>query len=310
MTKIHNLKRASNASRQSGARSKENVKAKAKNISTEELALNKYYNDVLFSNVIRCFYCGSNKTEKESSKLQEDQFVEKPSAITFRRFQKFWKCNSCTDDKKMFKFPESCGIDLTCEDIGDRLRYCPAQSFDPENVLVDADSRLSKKITLMYPVQMECLNLYNHVPFPKIMDIEILLYKGTPFSKRKIEALYINQVGKYQRKKLYGDQYLGKVKSSESRVLSSVKKLNSDSQIPGSHKWMENKDSELSRMCHQLGQLNCQVEVTIPLESPEVLASILVQKGLVVSANMEGGGTLENSRTYFVHTGDNNKDIF
>ena len=169
---------------------------------------------------------------------------------------------------------------------------------------------MSKKITMMYPCQIECLNLYNQVPFPKVTDIEILLYKGTPFSKRKIEALYINQIGKYQRKKLHGDQYLGQVKSSESRVLSSVKKLNSDGQIPGSHKWMENKDSELSRMCHQLGQLNCQVEVTIPLESPEVLASILVQKGLVVSANMEGCGTLENSRTYFVHTGDNNKEMF
>ena len=305
LKKIRNLKRAKKESRQSGARAKENMKAKAKIISTESAALNQFNTDVLFSNVIRCIFCGCNKPQSEASTIDEDQMPEDlDTDITkFRRFRKYWKCNCC-ENKRQFKYPETVPVGLMCEYNEDRVRYFPDKYMDPASVHEVPGDILSKKISIMFPCGMECLTLLPPSPVRKISDIELLLYKGTPFSKKMIETIYMNQIRKYQQKKLYGDQFLGKLQSSESRTLSSVKKLTNEGQIVGSYKWMENRDSELSRMCHQLGQLCVHVEFSIPLESAEVMASILVQKGNVVTATFEGSGNQEQSRTYYVHSGD------
>ena len=292
-------------SRQSGARAKETLKLKAKIVATEPAALNQFNTDVLFSNVIRCIFCNCNKPQSEASTIDEDQIPENSGVdvTKFKRFQKYWKCNSCKT-KKLFKFPETVPDSLMCEYNEDRLRYIPEKCMDPDSVHEVPGDILSKKVSIMFPCGMECLTLLPSIPARKKTDVDLVIYNGKPFSKKKLEILYTNQIRKCQQKKLYGDQFLGKLQSSESRTLSSVKKLTNEGQIVGSYKWMENKDSELSRMCHQLGQLCVHVEFSIPLESVEVMASILVQKGNVVTATFEGSGNQEQSRTYYVHSGD------
>ena len=305
LQKIRNYKREKMQSRQSGARAKETLKLKAKIVATEPAALNQFNTDVLFSNVIRCIFCNCNKPQSEASTIDEDQIPENSGVdvTKFKRFQKYWKCNSCKT-KKLFKFPETVPDSLMCEYNEDRLRYIPEKCMDPDSVHEVPGDILSKKVSIMFPCGMECLTLLPSIPARKKTDVDLVIYNGKPFSKKKLEILYTNQIRKYQQKKLYGDQFLGKLQSSESRTLSSVKKLTNEGQIVGSYKWMENKDSELSRMCHQLGQLCVHVEFSIPLESVEVMASILVQKGNVVTATFEGSGNQEQSRTYYVHSGD------
>ena len=306
LQKIRNLKREKMQSRQSGARAKETLKSKAKYLATEPAALNQFNADVLFSNVIRCIFCYCNKPQSEASTINEDQVPENSDidVTKFKRFQKYWKCNNCKT-KKLFKFPETVPVSLMCEYNEDRLRYIPEKCMDSASVHEVPGDILSKKISIMFPCGMECLTSLPSIPAIKKTDIELVIYNGKPFSKKKLETLYTNQIKKYQQKKLYGDQFLGQLQSSESKTLSSVKKLTNEGQIVGSYKWMENKDCELSRMCQQVGKLCVHVEFSIPIESAEVMASILVQKGNVVTATFQGSGNQEQTRTYYVHTGDN-----
>ena len=60
---------------------------------------------------------------------------------------------------------------------------------------------------------------------------------------------------------------------------------------------------EINSMLKQTGQMAFTIEFSNPLSDDEVVASSLMQQGVVVTVSHEGSGDLQQERKHFVHTG-------
>ena len=217
-----------------------------------------------------------------------------------RRFQKYWKCNRCSNDLRTFKYPVDIvpfqsrtfenKVLFTPININEQSKESADSQSEGENqneassqavVEEDADNvnatiELEKKITVSFPCSINSLSVSN-ITLPRpFVDILILAYRGQIFTKKDIEVFYSNQLNKYKKVESTGDRFLGKLKSHEDRTLSSVMKQANDAVIHGSFKWKEARELEISMMMKQTGDMAFTVEFSIPLDDQAVVSSSLI----------------------------------
>ena len=116
-------------------------------------------------------------------------------------------------------------------------------------------------------------------------------------------AFHAFQISKYKSVKTNSDMFLAKVQNPEEKKLSHVKLQVNQSFIVGSEMWKLSRESDRNAMTKHLGSMCVKIEVKIPLDCDEVIASCLIQGGKAVTASHESNGSHEMCTKYFVHEG-------
>ena len=162
----------------------------------------------------------------------------------------------------------------------------------------------AENTTVFFPCNMDSVDFAPTVPVKSVKEMPLLIYNTEKkFIMKDLATLYQNHLSRFKSAKVTGDLFSGKVKSKEEKLLSNVKKISSAIRIQGSDDWLDARWVDVSEMLRQLGKLAWKVEVKISNKSPAVVATVLMQQGVVISTTFEGDATQEQKINYMVHTG-------
>ena len=313
-SKVAKLKRAGQVNRGQVARAQENVRTKNKREENEtvETALNAFRMKTAMGNYAKCVFCQSNKNITEVTEIQEKYLqelgLEEEYYKPLRRATKYFKCNSCSNSVQSFTHQDGMLIRMKVVHEDQELVWVPGRNsaFVAEGDAAAAieNSSSPENLTVFFPTSIEALKIEPNVPIKTMKDMNILIYRGDKsFEANDVACMYQNQLSKYQSVKLTGDLFFGKVKNNENKTLTSVKKQAADAQIQGSDRWQEVQEDNLATMSREFGKLHVKIEVMVPQKTNDVLATVLMQQGIVVSVDYEGDPAQEQTVRYLVHTG-------
>ena len=311
--KVKTIKRSGIKSRGAEARTKETLKKNAKmEMKSVENCLNEFKMKTALGNYAKCVCCKSNKLVSEVEVLEESvvasiECLTDENYTILRRAEKYFKCSSCPEGSvKSFAYPDRILIEMEAVNNEDGVLLVPrlmgsVPAAAAENVFGNEGGR---KVTILFPTGIDAVKVAPNVSAKTMKDIQLLIYGDQMLRETELSLLYQNQLSKYQSVKCAGDFFFGKVKNDENKTLTSVKKHSSDGYIKGSERWQEIQEDNLSTMFREFGRMSIKLEVELPTNSNDVLATTLIQKGVVVSCNYEGDPSQELNCRYFVHTGD------
>ena len=320
-SKVAKLKRAGQVNRGQVARAQENVRTKNKREENEtvETALNAFRMKTAMGNYAKCVLCLCNKNITEVTEFQEKDLqelgLEEEYYKPLRRATKYFKCNSCSNSVQSFTHQDGMLIRMKVVHEDQELVWVPGRNsaFVAEGVAAAAveNSSSPENLTVFFPTSIEALKIEPNVPIKTMKDINILIYRGDKsFEANDVACMYQNQLSKYQSVKLTGDLFFGKVKNNENKTLISVKKQAADAQIQGSDRWQEVQEDNLATMSREFGKLHVKIEVMVPQKTNDVLATVLMQQGIVVSVDYEGDPAQEQTVRYLVHTGTRSNTLY
>ena len=310
--KVAKLKRAGQVNRGTVARAQENARIKNKREENEtvETALNAFRAKTSMGNYAKCVLCQCNKYITEVTEIQEKDLQELGLKEEYykplRRATKHFKCNSCSNSVQSFTHHDGMLIRMKVVHEDQELVWVPGRNsaFVAEGDVAEENSSSPENLTVFFPTSIEALKIEPNVPIKTMKDMNILIYRGDKsFEANDVACMYQNQLSKYQSVKLTGDLFFAKVKSTENKTLTSVKKQAADTQIQGSDRWLEVQEDNLATMSREFGQLHVKIEVKVPKKTDDVLATVLMQQGIVVSVDYEGDPAQEQTVRYLVHTG-------
>ena len=320
-SKVAKLKRAGQVNRGQVARAQENVRTKNKREENEtvETALNAFRMKTAMGNYAKCVLCQSNKNITEVTEFQEKDLqelgLEEEYYKPLRRATKYFKCNSCSNSVQSFTHQDGMLIRMKVVHEDQELVWVPGRdsAFVAEGDAAAAveNSSSPENLTVFFPTSIEALKIEPNVPIKTMKDMNILIYRGDKsFEANDVACMYQNQLSKYQSVKLTGDLFFGKVKNNENKTLISVKKQAADGQIQGSDRWLEVQEDNLATMSREFGKLHVKIEVMVPQKTNDVLATVLMQQGIVVSIDYEGDPAQEQTVKYLVHTGTHSNTFY
>ena len=320
-SKVAKLKRAGQVNRGQVARAQENVRTKNKREENEtvETALNAFRMKTAMGNYAKCVLCLCNKNITEVTEIQEKDLqelgLEEEYYKPLRRATKYFKCNSCSNSVQSFTHQDGMLIRMKVVHEDQELVWVPGRdsAFVAEGDAAAAieNSSSPENLTVFFPTSIEALKIEPNVPIKTMKDMNILIYRGDKnFEANDVACMYQNQLSKYQSVKLTGDLFFGKVKNNENKTLISVKKQAADAQIQGSDRWLEVQEDNLATMSREFGKLHVKIEVMVPQKTNDVLATVLMQQGIVVSIDYEGDPAQEQTVKYLVHTGTHSNTFY
>ena len=309
---VSKLKRSSTKSRGKEARIQEHEKEKRRKEirTTEEMSLNEFRHSTALSNYAKCLFCKSNRLLTEVTIVEEDEILnmEEMKDIDFktlRRAEKYFRCSSCTQNNpKSFHFPDNLIIRMEPRQEDGCTKLVPTVT---QNLVAnDEQSEVlpAENTTVFFPCNIDSVDFAPAVPVKSVKEIPLLIYNSEEkFSMKDLATLYQNHLSRFKSAKVTGDLFSGRMKNVEEKLLSNVKKISSAIRIQGSDEWVDARWVDVSEMLRQLGKLALKVEVKLSNKSPAVVATVLMQQGVVISTTFEGDATQEQKINYMVHTG-------
>ena len=309
---VSKLKRSSTKSRGKEARIQEHEKEKRRKEirTTEEMSLNEFRHSTALSNYAKCLFCKSNRLLTEVTIVEEDEILnmEEMKDIDFktlRRAEKYFRCSSCTQNNpKSFHFPDNLIIRMEPRQEDGCTKLVPTVT---QNLVSNDEQREvlpAENTTVFFPCNIDSVDFAPAVPVKSVKEIPLLVYNSEEkFSMKDLATLYQNHLSRFKSAKVTGDLFSGRMKNVEEKLLSNVKKISSAIRIQGSDEWVDARWVDVSEMLRQLGKLALKVEVKLSNKSPAVVATVLMQQGVVISTTFEGDATQEQKINYMVHTG-------
>ena len=271
----------------------------------EEIVLQKTENDLIndfrketsLSNWVLCHKCGAN-FNFTSRRINEDDSVNISEADDeFKRksrFEKLYCCSEC------FKIPDTKGMKMMkMEDQNNILIYPVGINGASFGVNVSA-SETDKNITCLLPCTVQCLDFLDCQNVKSQQQSVGLMYTKNPDLSKLLPLLYQNEVNKYKGIKLFGDRYEGTI--LDSKTLKHAEKVVNDSAVVGSDKWRGKTDRDFFNRLNQLGSVCLYVEISLPMDQDDVIATLMLQNSHVVTVDYVGDGTNTLETKYFVHT--------
>lgn len=327
--KVINLRRTGYKSRRSLSRAVENVSAKKKKVSElqkepPETFLNSHLQRTLFSNYRTCIGCFSNVSAADEVTPDSDCVKSGLYSVEdkkyLQRFGKYWICKHCQseeenlpaqdplvnmalvlhEDQNTF-FPKVVAAGEEDEAEGGHAAGDEVDGQDQDHVF-DA----TKRTSIMLPSSTECLKSFKVHPDMKSLSsyqVQSLIYGPDSVSHQAAALIFQHQLLKYHRAKNNGDLFFGKVESIQTKTLTGVQMCSQENKIVGSDGYRRSQLQDLSWKREQHGNLCLKVSVKFPLNDETSQATSLVQRGLVLTANLSGNEMGEMRRSYFVHTG-------
>ena len=277
-------------------------KTKLKNLEKEERKtegnlLNEFRRQCTFSNVLLCVQCGANYCE-QSRRIEEMEVDESSQDEEFkkkRRFQKYYKCLDCPVSSPLISFTrlESAG----------QVLFAPVPLGQDSNCSVPEmnESDLEKNVTFLLPSCTESLN-FVEVKTSAKQNVGIIYKLGLGFPEF-FSSIYKTELSKYRNLKIFSDRYEGTLRIEQgSKILTQTEKVISDSSVVGSDSWKRINFLNLSHRLEQLGAVCVVVSCDVPVCSEDILATIQVQLGKVITVEYVGDGSNEMKTHYYLHT--------
>ena len=119
--------------------------------------------------------------------------------------------------------------------------------------------------------------------------------------------MFENELFKYYSAMTFVDKFTGEIKEGESRLLTSAERVIMDGVIVGSDTW---KNIERRNKIHRFelfGSILCSFSVLMPV-SPDIIASSIIQTGVVITLDFKAEGNGEFQTEYRVHDHKSDKD--
>ena len=267
---------------------------------TEIQLLNDFRRQCTFSNVLLCIKCGANYCQQskriEAFEVDESLHSQDSELKQKRRFQKFHQCQDCSSSVGS----GSCLIKFIRLESENKVLYAPlgqVGSSEHINPIV-VESDLMKNITFLLPSNIESLKFFE-VKSSKKQNVGIIYKLGVGFSEI-YSIIYETEYSKYKNLKIFGDRYEGTI--SDEGTLTQADKVINDSSIVASDSWKRISYLNLTHRLEQLGAVSFVVTCEVPMHSSDILATIQVQLGKVITVDYVGDGSNEMMTQYYLHT--------
>ena len=279
-------------------------KAKIKNLEKEEKKtevdlLNDFRRQCTFSNVLLCVECGANycQQSRRIEEIEVDEGSQDEQIKMKTRFKKYHKCQDCT-------LPVSSPlIGFTRLENENQVLFVPLPSSQESDSSVPEtnESNLNKNITFLLPCSIESLN-FVEVKSSAKQNAGIVYKLGVGFAEL-FSTIYRTEILKYRNLKIFSDRYEGTIKIEEgSKTLTHTEKLISDSSVVGSDSWRRLNFLNLSHRLEQLGAVCIVVICEVPVHSEDILATIQIQLGKVITVEYVGDSSNEMKTQYYLHS--------
>ena len=279
---------------------------------------------------INCINCLANYTEAGSVIVNEEEaeFSYLKGKPELRRMSKFSMCVNCSrtinsqvespvqdfsknmsikymDGGKIY-FLQTAETDIgeaSSEEDGDSS---PANSahvtVDGQENQEETEAVVNTKTSVMFPTNTGCLiQENNHMNFNVGSLVQVVVNKCEEVSLNDVGILYFNQITKYRNVVNYNKRFVGEIENAESKILSNLKDLADDSQIRSSDKWCEHQSGNNVKRFVHYGRSAFLLEIKIPLDNVETLATNLLIDGFCLTVSFEGDDCNEEETRYLVH---------
>lgn len=274
---------------------------------TEADMLNSYRKETCFANFLQCYKCKSNynpgSRRIEEVKLSEENFedFQTPEMLLKRRFRKFFVCQFCIEKKRNLVLKEPV-IGLKSRKYEGNIVFAPFTSDDVLSQMEIGDS----SVTCILPCTMDCVNYLGGRAFNSRENDVGAMYQTDVNLDLLLSVIYENEVHKYKQLKYTADRYEGVIRDQNPGLLESAEKVVNDASVTGSEAWRRIQYLNLHPRVQQIGCLSLFLCLSIPIDSEDVLSTILLQEGKVVTVEISGDSSNEHETKYYVH--DHNTD--
>ena len=290
---------------------------------TEKEALRNHRQETALGNFRKCISCKANYLESAVILVdeEEEEFSYLKELPDLRRMSKFSICVICQNTRENGEAgmigDQEFGSKMICHQVGDGHIYSLKIEDEDEvdlgvgdnGQLFDEDAGNLKKM-VMFPSNISCLNDGNNVVAkPRELSLAVALYKCEEFTINDCGILYFNQISKYRNIVNYNKRFTGDIQDQDNRVLSNLQQCPDDSQIRGSDKWLEHQSENLKKRFVQLGQSAFRVEMKMPKDNVETIATDLLIDGVSLTVSFEGDDSNETETKYLVHLGHTSSSL-
>ena len=133
-------------------------------------------------------------------------------------------------------------------------------------------------------------------------------FKTDWIKKEDVAAAYENELSKYQIQVNTGDLFTAPFVDIHNKTVSEVEKLSLDLNITGSQSWFYNQRREMLFRKDLYGSFFLTVEVNLPKNTLENVATSLVQEGFVITVENSGSASGEMKLRFMVHMDHRNDE--
>ena len=311
ITRITALKRSSFDSRRPAKRKLENEARKSQKLqklSAVDLE-NNFKQKSLFGNFQKCIGCGCNLANANEINKQSESVTEGiynlDEKLEYKRLTKFWVCEFCRNGQFNGNFPIP-NVKVSLINTDDSLLYVPCvqnKTFDSIHGFEDNQDN----VKFVFPCSTDALNMIDRNLSLSSLGanfIQLLFYGDIRMNQDHVGLLYENQLLKYKNALKYSQIYSGMIVDEQSKVLSNIKKVSTESRIVGSDAYRKARNLEDECRIHQLGSCVMKFTMKFRYDDQQTLATHLIQEGHILSVSLEGEISREQRICYYVHKGN------
>ena len=263
-------------------------------------SLNEYRENVAFGNFKLCVQCNANFREygarevKENEELFERFKLSSQEKRNLRRFEAYYLCNACAKSEKVTNNDEESKSILAHYEEHHDVTF-----FPPKVALSEPGKPVNQiNVKIWYPFSIDAVEKSPNCGKTKCMSD---MYKTRAIDTSDISALYQHELKKYENAKEREELYTGLIRDFETKKVDNIRKVSSCSKIAGSKDWFEVQISRMKERQEQLGFIHATIKINLPKESPDIVATALVQTGIPVTIEKRGLGNGELQLSYRIH---------
>ena len=276
----------------------------SKECKTVSESVNEYRQKVALGNFKLCIQCHSNFREYGAKMITEnDELFERfklssEEKKSLRRFEAFYICNNCAKTEDVITNDKESKSNLAHYEEHGNVAFFPTK-----DTVSEASEPINQRhVKLWYPYTLEAVeNSFNFGENKYTKENLNNMYKTKAVKNSDISALYQQEYKKYESVKGGDEIYSGIIQDFETRRVNNIKKIASCSRITGSKDWFEVHGKRMKERHEQLGLIHATITIDLPIDSPDILATALIQDGLTVTIENHGLGNGELEVSYKVH---------
>ena len=314
VNKKKTLKRRLIQSRSRVARRLEYKNHKQKKLANKTTfsSLNDFRSNTMFFNFKHCVLCKANfgglsaRELKPTEDLYKSLNVNSEEWLKSRRFEKTFICSMC---ENQIEEGSNNNVEEDTVQLGELI-------FEAENKIIffPTDQEVNKKlveqekILMLLPGKIEATKILSESASRKIKPnrgVVRKMYESDYISNAHLKAIYDTEMSKY---KMRDEVCYAVIADKERKTLSDIMPSLTDSRIPGSFSWFSQKKYEILARRDQFGDIFITFGIEISSTSPNILATILINEGVVVTGNLIGTSVGQVEIEYMVHAHDNSVD--
>ena len=264
-------------------------------------SLNEYRENVALGNFKLCIQCHSNYREFGAKEVkQDDELFERFNLDSqenkiLRRFETFFICNSCLKLEECIEDDEEANSSLGVFAKNDDVTF-----FPPRDEINDPCMAVSQKnVKLWFPNTFEAVE---HLETTKLQKNKCLvnLYKTQAVENSTISDLYKLECQKYQ-KRMEAELLFCGIINHQTNTVDNLRRISTCAKISCSKDWYAANASRMKERQEQFGSIHATLKIDLENESPDVIATALLQLDVPVTLEKKGLANGELEITYMLH---------